>query len=53
MFTASLNFEGLQAMIASKDPVCGKEIEAAKAAGAENCRFRITVKREASPGEPD
>jgi Cu+-exporting ATPase len=34
MFTASLNPESLKAMISATDPVCGMEIEAAKAAAS-------------------
>ena len=34
MFTSSLDIEGLKALISGKDPVCGMEVEAAKAAGA-------------------
>ena len=34
MFSASLNVEGLKELLSGKDPVCGMEVEAAKAAGA-------------------
>lgn len=34
MFSASLNLEALQALASAKDPVCGMNVEAAKAAGA-------------------
>ena len=34
MFTASLNFDGLQALLSGTDPVCGAQVKAAEAAGA-------------------
>lgn len=34
MFSASINLEGLQALTKSKDPVCGKELEATAAAAS-------------------
>jgi len=34
MFSASLNVEGLKELLSAKDPVCGMQVEAAKAAGA-------------------
>ena len=34
MFTSSINLEGLQALLKGKDPVCGMEVEASRAAGA-------------------
>ncbi len=34
MFSASFNVESLKELLGGKDPVCGMEIEAAKAAGA-------------------
>ena len=33
MFTSSISVEGLAALIKSKDPVCGMEVENGKAAG--------------------
>jgi YHS domain-containing protein len=33
MFTSSLDFEALKSMVSGKDPVCGMEVEASKAAG--------------------
>jgi Cu+-exporting ATPase len=34
MFTSSINVEGLQALLASKDPVCGKELQPNTAASS-------------------
>ncbi len=34
MFTSSLDIEGLMALVSGKDPVCGIEVQADKAAGA-------------------
>ena len=36
MFTSSFSVEGLKALLSGKDPVCGMEVEAAKAFGASN-----------------
>jgi Cu+-exporting ATPase len=32
MFTSSISTEGLQALLGGKDPVCGKDLQAATAA---------------------
>ncbi len=33
MFTSGISIEALQGLVKGKDPVCGMEVEAAKAAG--------------------
>ena len=32
MFTSSINFEALQGLVTGKDPVCGMDVDATKAA---------------------
>lgn len=57
MFTSSLNIEGLKALASGKDPVCGMEVEAAKAAGASTYEgqtyyFCATACKQAFDAEP-
>jgi len=36
LFTSSFSVEGLKSLLSGKDPVCGMEVEAAKAFGVSN-----------------
>jgi Cu+-exporting ATPase len=57
MFTSSLNIEGLKALVSGKDPVCGMQVEASRAAGASTYKektyfFCSTACKQAFDAEP-